>query len=137
MNDKKDRLVVGMAVTLALIFLIYILWAHLAYGTQPYVDHEEILHQRTVYWIIKLESGQRNIPCNYSETCNEYGPAQFKEETFNWMKSLAKMEQLEWRNPTDQVTLLDWALRNGYGNHWATYSLARQRAITEKYVEVR
>ena len=135
--DKRERmLVIGMGVMLALMAMAWILWAHLAHG-KPVITQEEITHERTIYWILRLESNHKNIQCQYSPSCTEYGPAQFKEATFLWMKGLAKMEWLEWRNPFDQVVLLDWALRNNLGHHWQTYDLARQRAITEKYVEVR
>lgn len=56
-----------------------------------------------------------------------YGIAQFQERTFNWMKGLAKMPDLEWKNREDQIWLLRWALKNGYGNHWYTcYNRARR-----------
>lgn len=61
----------------------------------------------------------RNI---HDRTSNKgaYGRAQFMKPTFNWMKNLAKHPELEWRNEKDQMWLLDWAVRNGYGSHWQT-----------------
>lgn len=47
-----------------------------------------------------------------------YGIAQFHERTFNWMKNLAGHPEYKWKNKADQLALLDWAIRNGYGGHW-------------------
>jgi len=49
-----------------------------------------------------------------------YGRAQFMERTFNWMKKLAGKPGLQWRNENDQMWLLNWTVRNGYGSHWQT-----------------
>jgi hypothetical protein len=49
-----------------------------------------------------------------------YGRAQFMERTFNWMKGLAGKPHLQWRSEADQMWLLNWAVRNGYGKHWQT-----------------
>lgn len=49
-----------------------------------------------------------------------YGRAQFMERTFNWMKGLAGKSELQWRDEEDQMWLLNWAVRKGYGSHWQT-----------------
>jgi len=49
------------------------------------------------------------------------GIAQFKPKTFDWLKEKANMPNLNINHASDQVILLDWALRNGYGHHWECY----------------
>lgn len=57
---------------------------------------------------------------NRTSWAGAYGRAQFMERTFNWMKKLAGKPGLQWRNENDQMWLLNWAVRNGYGSHWQT-----------------
>jgi hypothetical protein len=60
----------------------------------------------------------------------EKGVAQFKKKTFNWMKALANRPDLKWLDAEDQKWLLEWAVRNGYGNHWKTcYNRALPKAV--------
>jgi len=49
-----------------------------------------------------------------------YGLAQFQERTFYWLANLADKE-LNWKNATDQVWLLRWAIDNNYGYLWTCY----------------
>lgn len=51
----------------------------------------------------------------------EYGIVQFKEKTFYWLAKKAGIENPDWKNQIQQIQLLNWALRNGYGEHWSTY----------------
>lgn len=50
-----------------------------------------------------------------------YGIAQFQQATFNDLKKEAGRPQLRWMDREDQLWLLDWALRNGYGEYWTCY----------------
>lgn len=95
------------------------------------MNSEELYHQALIQEIIQLESsGGRYL----HGLDGEYGPAQFKEETFNWMKKLSGMDWLEWTEYDDQIVLLDWALRNGYQSHWTTFKKAEVNVVTRRYV---
>ncbi len=69
--------------------------------------------------IIMCESGWRHDAVGDGGKAR--GIAQFHLATFNRMKRLAAQPQLQWRNPAHQVWLLQWALTNGYGDHWSCY----------------
>ncbi len=62
----------------------------------------------------------------------EYGVAQFKKSTFNWMKIKANKPNLRWDNRADQIELLTWAVENGYAKeHWRTcYQKAEKKTIS-------
>jgi hypothetical protein len=67
-----------------------------------------------------------------------FGIAQFKKKTFNWMKQMAGKPELNWTNENDQLWLLAWAIRNGYGKHWECYDRATTslaKALAENMVE--
>lgn len=49
-----------------------------------------------------------------------YGVAQFHKRTFDWMKKLAGHPEYDWKNRENQISLLSWAIKNGYGSHWQT-----------------
>ncbi|MEK6744264.1 MAG: hypothetical protein AABZ15_11660 [Nitrospirota bacterium] len=51
-----------------------------------------------------------------------YGVAQFQFRTFNDLRTQAGRPDLRWKNRDDQIWLLDWALRHGYGKYWTCYS---------------
>ena len=51
-----------------------------------------------------------------------YGPAQFHEATFNWLKKKSRFYWLDYHNAADQLLLLNWALNNGYCHQWSTCS---------------
>jgi hypothetical protein len=50
----------------------------------------------------------------------EYGVAQFKPRTFQWMARMAGHPEYRIGNRNDQIAILRWAIKNGYGNHWST-----------------
>jgi hypothetical protein len=50
-----------------------------------------------------------------------YGILQYQERTFNWLKELAGMEYLNWKEEQDQIILTDWAIDNGYAKLWSCY----------------
>lgn len=50
----------------------------------------------------------------------EYGKAQFKPQTFTWMKKVFHKPGYSIINEKDQVDLLREAIKHGYGNHWNT-----------------
>lgn len=75
--------------------------------------------ERTTCEILKCESNF--VHEGKWGKAGEYGWAQFKKGTFNWMKELAGMPMLKWKSQTDQLCLLRWALRNNLGSHWSCY----------------
>jgi hypothetical protein len=92
------------------------------------VGYDEAMHDvqdRTltavVENIVDCESGGDHSQKNPS---GAFGVAQFKKRTFNWMKGLAGRPELQWTSEDDQLWLLSWALRNGYGGHWVCYDQA-------------
>mgnify|MGYP001609611840 FL=1 len=91
----------------------------------PVID--KLSSARLVEAVVRRESEFRTDV--YGDHGLAYGPAQFHEETFYRIKQRAinKGEPfyfLDYRNPVDQLTLLNWALENGYGPEWSTYRKA-------------
>ena len=68
--------------------------------------------------IIMCESSGRHN--NIWGDAGEYGIAQFLPETFYWMSEISGIDG-EWKNKEDQIKILKWAIRNGYGSHWTCY----------------
>src|SRR5207247_1619603 len=62
--------------------------------------------------IVQRESGYRNIPCNYSPKCTEWGVAQFKRPTFDLYC------QGDYYNAYDQIDCLKKMLDRGLCYHW-------------------
>mgnify|MGYP001591921444 CR=1 FL=1 len=61
----------------------------------------------------------------YGDGGKAYGPFQFHRPTFElFEKKLG--EDLEYRDPQDQVKLALWALANGKGSHWTCYTKIRK-----------
>lgn len=50
-----------------------------------------------------------------------YGIAQFQLATFKELRAEAGRPELKWMNKADQLWLLDWALRHGYGKRWTCF----------------
>ncbi len=50
-----------------------------------------------------------------------YGIAQFQFATFKDLRGQAGRPDLQWKRRDDQLWLLDWALRHGYGRYWTCY----------------
>lgn len=72
--------------------------------------------------VIACESAGRMV-CNNHEPDGKRscGIAQFQRPTFNWMRHKAGVDTLDYNDPLHQIALLNWALENGYGNHWTCY----------------
>ena len=51
----------------------------------------------------------------------ERGICQFKKSTFYWMAEKARLENPDWKDQTQQIYLLNFAIRNGWGKLWTTY----------------
>lgn len=70
--------------------------------------------------ILTCESGIRHEGI-WGDGGRSYGIAQFQYPTFDDLRSQAGRPDLRWKNMNDQLWLLDWALRNGYGRYWTCY----------------
>ena len=83
----------------------------------PVIPETQVLGSK----ITTCESGNRHYDKNgeiIKGQNGERGIAQFKEATFYWMADMAKLENPEWENETQQIWLLNWAIENGYESHW-------------------
>lgn len=98
------------------------------------IVQQEMVYESIVENITYCES--RDIH-DRTSWAGAYGRAQFMERTFNWMKGLAGKENLEWRNEEDQMWLLNWAIRKGYGSHWQTCYRQAVAKTTEKIAYIK
>jgi len=71
--------------------------------------------------ILTCESGIKHEGV-WGDNGKSYGVAQWQLRTFNEMKTKAGLPHLNWKSQKDQIHLLDFALRNGYGKYWSCYS---------------
>lgn len=118
-----------MAIALAMFIIV----ATNSWGSVKPVDLKEQRHQELLLEIAMLESGNRNIPCAYSETCDEIGPYQYRPKTWAYFQRLSKMFWLSIYDEQDQRVMTDWALRQGLGFHWATFKRAEQNIVIRRY----
>jgi hypothetical protein len=132
--DEHNKKIYLIAVLTAMLFAAIIIIVTNAWGSQykPFNNHDAVIQQ-----ILYLESGNKHIPCGYSSTCKEIGIAQFKPDTFKLFQRKSGMHFLSIYEADDQVAMLNWALLNGYGNHWSTFKKAQERAIMSKYIKLR
>ena len=92
---------------------------------QKYIDslqnsihlmERELEIEDIVQKIIACESSHRYDV--WGDGGKSFGPAQFQQRTFKWMKLQAGKPYLQWKNPKHQIYLLKWALQNGHERHW-------------------
>ena len=57
----------------------------------------------------------------WGDSGKSYGIAQFQLGTFKDLRTEAGKPELKWMNKADQLWLLDWALRHGYGKRWTCF----------------
>lgn len=86
-------------------------------GTIPPNYVKPITYGTLINKIVQCESGGNN---NAVGKAGEIGLCQFKPETWEWMSGLADF-QGDINNEQDQLYLLDWGIKNGYGNHWTCF----------------
>lgn len=79
--------------------------------------------EKQVMDIIECESRGRHDGV-WGDGGKSYGIAQFKKDTFGLLAQKSGMKGLRWKNRTDQVRLLRWAVENGHGAHWTCYKEA-------------
>lgn len=70
--------------------------------------------------ILTCESGIKHEG-TWGDGGKSYGIAQFQYATFDYLRNKAGRPGLRWKNRDDQIELLDWALRNGYGKYWTCF----------------
>ena len=70
--------------------------------------------------IILCESGVKHQGV-WGDGGKSYGIAQFQLATFRELRAEAGRPELRWKNRDDQLWLLDWALRHGYGKYWSCF----------------
>lgn len=130
-DDNHRYLIITTLMAIALAMLIII--ATNSWGKTPVVDYNEKHHQELLHEIAVLESGNRNIPCAYSETCSEIGVYQYKPSTWHLFQKKSGMLWLSIYDEQDQRHMTDWALRQGLGRHWETYKRAEQNIVIRRY----
>jgi len=81
--------------------------------TVPWTKFEKIRHQ--VGWY----ESRNNHNVKPGDNGLAFGKYQFHKRTFNWVKGLAGMPDLNIAIEKDQEILLKWAIENGYGRHWS------------------
>lgn len=123
----RDRLLIGAAglVIGTLLFFLGLSVGHdIAYSKISDLiklkeSYKELqLTYEVVSDVTKCESEYLHDAFNES---GAYGIAQFKEATFYELAGRAKFKNVVWTNTGDQLTVLNWALENGYGYHWDCY----------------
>lgn len=131
-DDNHRYLIITTLMAIALAMLIII--ATNSWGKTPVVDYNERHHQELLHEIAILESGNKNVPCGYSASCDEIGVYQFRPSSWEMFKKKSNMVWLDIYDEQDQRHLADWCLRRGYGNHWATFKRAEQNVVTNRYL---
>lgn len=74
--------------------------------------------------IIRLESSGKHQVWGAN---GEFGICQFKPETFFFLAEKAGLPDPDWQNQAQQIALLNWSIRNGFGNHWSTFEKAKAK----------
>lgn len=88
------------------------------------VANEEDVSSSTMVYVLQHESDFD--PNAIGDHGLAHNIAQFHKPTFEWMKQMAIKQGLPYQNLSynsakDQIILLAWALKNGYGSQWTTY----------------
>lgn len=88
------------------------------------VADDEDVSSSTMMYVLQNESSWD--PDAVGDHGLAHNVAQFHKPTFEWMKQLAikqglPYEKLSYNSAKDQIILLAWALKNGYGSQWTTY----------------
>lgn len=88
-------------------------------------------HYKLLDKIIEKESsGRVSVWGDSHKQYKAFGAVQFQERTFYWLSEKAGFNG-NWKNPDDQIELLDWAIRNNYGYLWSTYKNAKKSVNLE------
>jgi len=80
--------------------------------------------QRLAHEIIQCESsGRAHV---WGDDHKSYGIAQFRKETFYEFANAAHLRRPNWRDPRQQIYLLNWGIDHGYANRWTCYRLIKK-----------
>lgn len=92
--------------------------------------NEELRHRKIVQRVIDCESSGRHEGV-WGDGGKSYGIAQFQKKTFYYLAAKALKsphspffkagQSGDWKDREDQIQLLSWAVKNGYGNLWSCY----------------
>jgi len=74
--------------------------------------------------IIKLESNGKHEGI-WGDNGRSYGLAQFSADTFFWLAEKMGLENPDWTSWQDQIVVLNYAVRSGFGKHWSTFEKAK------------
>lgn len=100
--------------------MVFLLLAPVAHAHAPIIAQEAPKPQGIVARVIQCESGGKvNAIGDHGLA---YGIAQFHEDTFNRMKRLSGYYWLDYRNPNDQILLIEWAFAHGHEREWSCYT---------------
>ena len=77
----------------------------------------DILFVRVLEEIVQRESSGKHDGI-WGDEGKSYGIAQFQERTFYWLAKKAGLQDPDWKNESQQIALLAWAVKNGHGNLW-------------------
>lgn len=134
--NKRDKVIAGAIIAVVMIIALLQLGMYAgrkaeAQAASPsYLDQLKIRLTATEYEleierekmsILLCESGIRHEG-TWGDGGKSYGIAQFQLATFKDLRKEAGRPELQWKNRDDQLWLLDWALRHGYGKYWTCYS---------------
>ena len=117
--EKTDKLLIIQGTTLKATAPISV--SHFAtYGVL--IDETDITttQARIIKKIIFCESKGEHEGV-WGDKGKAYGIAQFWENTFYWFAEMSGLENPDWKNKEQQIILLDWGLKNGYGEHWSCF----------------
>lgn len=138
--NKRDKVIAGAIVAMAMIIVILQLGMYAgrkaeAQAAQPsYLDQLKIRLTAAEYELEIEREKLSIIICEsdyykngvikhegWGDGGKSYGIAQFQLATFRDLRAEAGRPELRWKNRDDQLWLLDWALRHGYGKYWTCY----------------
>ncbi|MBI3812950.1 MAG: hypothetical protein HY279_00580 [Nitrospinae bacterium] len=98
--------------------------------------NEELKHRKIVQRVIDCESSGRHEGV-WGDGGKSYGIAQFQKRTFYYLAAKALKsphppffmagQRGDWKDREDQIQLLTWAVKNGYGNLWSCYKQYKQK----------
>lgn len=76
----------------------------------------------TALAVIQCESAFKpNVWGDLDKPFPSFGIAQFQRRTFLWLSAKAGRTDLKWKDPKDQMWLLIWAIKHGYGHYWTCW----------------
>lgn len=114
----------------------------IAWAAQQYGANAGVLDGMAKYESSYNPGVQNNWDSNAAAGTPSYGLMQFIRPTFQSFSQQAKQANpnawnglgpLNWRDPKQQALTAAWAIKNGYGSHWSTYSRAQQYAQGYNY----